>query len=77
MMKFCLFIIIAKCYPGEYIKYNDNRGGTWHAWTRRRMNIVITLEILKKEDGSVGPGHRWYDSLKETVWEIVGQDSDK
>jgi hypothetical protein len=36
------------------------------------MNTGITLEILKEEGCSEGPGHRWYDSLKETIWEIVG-----
>jgi hypothetical protein len=45
------------------------------------MNTGSTLEILKEEGCSEGPGHRWYDRikmvLKETVWEIVGQDSDK
>jgi len=45
------------------------------------MNTIITLEILKEEDCSEVPGHRWHDSIKmgltETVWEIVVQHSDK
>jgi len=45
------------------------------------MNTGITVEILKEEGCSEGQGHRWCDrikiGLKETVWEIVGQDSDR
>jgi len=42
------FIIIAKCYPREHIKYNDNREGNWHAWTRRRIQELRWKSWRKK-----------------------------